>query len=287
MNKVKFFVVATPDRKVSGRKEEMRKFKKVLLTAAALFAAITITGGVKASAADYNIGVNQEVKGSFTGNDSNTYNFKAPGKGYFHIEVYFEGGVHENGRTVTGTNVTFKTQMKSEYKNYWNDNWIGLSEQKAVSPNYCFRAGQPISLTLSSSWSDVTFSYKLKIVYTKDKYFEKENNGSASKATSIKKKKTYSGIITDGDDVDWFVFKAPKAGKYRFMAVNTEEKHCWTAFTPYISKYKKGISNAYVAAYSGDGWKNIITVRLKKGQKYYIKVAKGYTDNASYKIKVK
>ncbi len=279
-------MVATP-RESLWRKDEMRRFKKVLLTAAAFFAAITITGGMKASAADYNISVNNEVKGQVIGYDSNTYNFKAPAKGYFHIEVYFEGGTHGDSKPITGGNVNIKAQMKSEYKNYWGNSWIGVNHQKVLSPNYCFRAGQPVTLTITGDWDKATFNYKVKVVYTKDKYFEKENNGSTGKATSIKQKKTYSGIITDNEDVDWFVFKAPKAGKYKFMAVNTQENHDWIAFTPYRSKYKKDINNAYYAVYSGKGWRKIASVKLKKGQKYYIKVSKGYNDNSAYKIKVK
>lgn len=67
--------------------------------------------------------------------------------------------------------------------------------------------------------------------------------------------------------------------------MNTENHHGWTSFTGYKTKSKK--DGNYVGIYNERGWKKIKTVSLKKGQKYYIKVAHGYNDNATYKLKVK
>ncbi len=43
----------------------------------------------------------------------------------------------------------------------------------------------------------------------------------------------------------------------------------------------------YVGIYNESGFKKIKTVSLRKGQKYYIKVARSYNSNATYKLKVK
>ena len=48
--------------------------------------------------------------------------------------------------------------------------------------------------------------YQLKINYTETEYFEKEANGSSSKATEMKVNRKYGASITTGADDDWFKF---------------------------------------------------------------------------------
>ena len=262
----------------------MRNMKKLLGMTAALFAAFAIAGGMKASAAECSLNVNEEKEFSIIGSDENVIEFKAPKNGAFHIEVVLTDTV-KNGKSENYVNVSLTTKMSYNYKTMWNLGNINRDAGWVKSPEFCLPAGSTVSLNVKGNFNDCTFKYKVKVVNDGDKYFEKEDNGSAKKATSIKVKKTYSGVINDNEDVDWFVFKAPKAGKYKFSAVNTEDHHGWTSFTGYKSKNKA--DGNYVGIYNETGWKKIKTVSLKKGQKYYIKVARGYNNNATYKLKVK
>lgn len=263
----------------------MKGLKKVFGTAAALMAAIVVAGGMKVSAANYSINLNEEKEFSSNNYDENVIEFKAPENGGFHIEVVLTDTINSKGESVNFGNVWLSATMVYNYKTMWNSGSINRDKGWTSSPEYCLPAGSTVSLNVKGNFDNTTYKYKVKVVNDADKYYEKEDNGTAKKATSIKVKKVYSGVINDGDDVDWFVFKAKKAGKYKFSAVNTENHHGWTSFTGYKTKSKK--DGNYVGIYNERGWKKIKTVSLKKGQKYYIKVAHGYNDNATYKLKVK
>ena len=262
----------------------MKGIKKIIFTAAALFAAITVIGSTKASAAGYSVGLNEEKSFSVSGSDEDVIEFQAPKTGSFHVEIVLTDTV-KDGKSVKYDNVTLKATMTSNYKDMWTGLNIGKGDGWISSPEYCLSPGSRITLKVNGNFTDTTFIYSIKIVNKADKFFEKEKNNSARKATAIKLKKNYSGVINDADDTDWFVFKAPQTRKYTFRAVNTTDHHDWTAFTGYKSKNKA--DGSYTSVYNASGWKKIKTVSLKKGQKYYIQVKKGYSSNATYKIKVK
>ncbi|WP_044916712.1 hypothetical protein [Butyrivibrio sp. WCE2006] len=262
----------------------MKGLKKFLLTTATVFAAFTIAGGVKAQAANYELGLNEEKSFSLSNNEEDTILFTTPETGSFHVEVVLTDTLRD-GESVSYGNVFLTSTMVNDYKTIWSNSSLIKGKGWIVSPEYCFAPGSRVSISLKPNFSDITYNYNVKIVNDADKFYEKETNNTPKKATSIKVKKIYSGVINDGDDVDWFVFKAPKTKKYKFYAVNTEKVHGWTSFTGFKSKTKA--DGNYTGIYSESGWKKIKTVSLKKGQKYYIKVARGYNNNATYKIRVK
>lgn len=262
----------------------MRSMKEFFGMAAALFAAVMFAGGMTASASDYSLNINEEKELSSYGVAENVIEFKAPENGAFHIEVVLTDTL-KGDKSENYGNVWLTTKMVYNYKTMWNQGNINRDKGWISSPEYCLPAGSTVTLNVNGNFSDYTFKYKIKVVNDGDTFYEKEDNGLAKKATSIKVKKAYSGVINDSSDVDWFVFKAQKAGKYKFVAANTEDHHGWTSFTGY--KKKNMQDGNYVGIYNESGWKTIKTVTLKKGQKYYIKVARGYNNNATYKLKVK
>ncbi len=262
----------------------MKRIKRTIITAAALFMSLAFAGGMKASAANYSLNVNEEKEFSCEGETPSTIEFKAPAKGGFHVEVVLTDTI-ANGKSVNSLNVCLTTKMTYDYKAIWRNPGSNRDAGWVKSPEFCLPAYATVSLTMNGNFKDTTFKFKVKVVNDGDKFFEKENNNTAKKATSIKVKKTYSGVLNDNEDVDWFVFKAPSAGKYKFTAANTEDHHGWIGFTGYKTKNKA--DGNYVGIYNESGFKKIKTVSLKKGQKYYIKVARSYNSNATYKLKVK
>lgn len=165
-----------------------KKVTKYLFSAAAVFAAVFTLGGAEVSAADYTIGLNEEKEFTSIGYDENVVNFTAPKTGSFHVEVVLTDTFNKEGKSVNFTNVWLKQSLVCDYKKLWSGS--GNRDNGIVStPEYCLPAGKTVSIKLAGNFADTTYKYKVKVVNVADKYFEKESNDNAKKATSIKKKK--------------------------------------------------------------------------------------------------
>lgn len=262
----------------------MKNIRKILMMTAAFAATITLAGSVKVSAQDRTIELNEEREFSLQDYEEDVINFTAPQNGGFHIEVVLADTV-KNGKSENYGNVTLSAKLVHDYKKSWEAFNINRDKGRIVSPDFCYAPGSNMQLQVKGNFNKYTFKYKVKIVSDGNKFYEKETNDIAKKATSIKLKKTYSGVLNDIEDTDWFVFKAPKAGKYKFYVVNTETS--WKPIQATGFKTKKKADTNAISVYPEKGWAKVKAVSLKKGQKYYVKVAKAYNNNATYQIKVK
>ena len=112
------------------------------------------------------------------------------------------------------------------------------------------------------------------------KNFESENNNSKKTADKLSINKTYTGLMMDGD-TDYWVFTAPKTGKYKFSVAEVNEGYHNTF---YAYKGSKKVESVYIGG--GDGYKTLYKAKLKKGQKIYVKLTDG-ANGEMYKIKVK
>lgn len=117
--------------------------------------------------------------------------------------------------------------------------------------------------------------------------FEKESNDVVSKANKIKLKKTYNGIVSGNFEEDWFVFKAPSTGTYKFSAKNTLPSGTAIGIMQgYTSKSSIDLS-CYKVMKVGSDWQTSRKIKLRKGQKYYIQMAALGSDSYTYQLKVK
>lgn len=221
---------------------------------------------------------NKWYQGMTDGEKAKVYTYKMQGSGYFYYElVADEDGYYYYGNYQANDSYFVNTSMSQNYKQYENTNTWSTSGG-FVSSNYAFKAGDNVKIKVYDIKGRQAH-YRLKVTFVKTKNFEKENNNSRSKANTIKKGVTYTGLAMK-DDTDWFVFKAPKTKKYKIRAVCTNEKGCYQSVDIY--KGYKRMKSLYM--YSGDGWNTLFSGKLKKGEKVYVKISGG-GDDEMYKIK--
>ena len=112
--------------------------------------------------------------------------------------------------------------------------------------------------------------------------FKKDVEGDTlKKAKTIQRGKPYIGSLDGKKDVDYLVFKAPKTGYFTFTIKNVNVSSSISSYI--LDKYEEELSrkNYYSKNYS-----HVATLRLKKGQYYYILIkTSGGTGN--YRVTVK
>ena len=123
-------------------------------------------------------------------------------------------------------------------------------------------------------------SYRFKINLKSAKTVESESNNSKKRATVLKFKKLAMGELYQGDK-DWYVFKAPKSGKFTVSAKVLGEKSAERniKYTSYKGSKKSASGRIYgnTVLYKG---------KLKKGQKIYIKISPNMYSGIVYQLKV-
>lgn len=212
-----------------------------------------------------------------------TFTYTMPSGGYFYYKVTPKYGIDYNedgiGTYATDFYTELQTKLSYNYKDYNNDTIFYGSNWK--SPSYAFKKGAKVTINLTQ-WvlSSSEAYYDVTVYFKKVKNFESENNNSKKTADKLSLNKTYTGLMMDGD-TDYWVFTAPKAGKYKFSVVEVNEGFDNTF---YAYKGSKKVNSVYIGG--GDGYKTLYKGKLKKGQKIYVKLTDGSNDE-KYKIKVK
>jgi hypothetical protein len=257
-------------------------FKKILAT----ILTVAIVGGIApartanvanaASTVSKTINSNQTIQTTTAGGDTCIFNYTMPASGYVSFTITPISAVDRtSGDSYSYFSLSYK--LISNYIKYTSSS-VKSSES---TDNYSFAKGTNLQFTVSTpSYTNYNYIYNVTINFTKCKSFESEGNGSKKKADKIKKLNTsYSGILNNRDDTDFWVFTAPKNGKYSFKVVSP--------FSGYFNActYKGSRTLDFVYVGSGTGWRKIgQNVKLKKGQKVYVKV---YSSHYSeYKVKV-
>lgn len=260
----------------------MKKIISALLMLSMAIGGITFTAKTKDVQAATTIQSNRWYEGMTDGTNDQVYTYKMQASGYFYYKVIpSEGGYYYRDQYYESNSDSWvNTSMVKNYKVYVNNRRSYQSDGGYESPNYSFKAGDTVTIKVTDSAYYKTH-YKIKVFFIKKKNFEKENNNSRSKANSLKKGVTYTGLAMDSD-TDWYVFKAPKTKKYKIKAVCTNEGYCHQIVELYKGYKKKNT----VYTYAGDGWKTVFSGKLKKGQKVYVKIYYG-GDDEMYKIRVK
>ena len=259
----------------------MKKIISALLMLSMLITGITITPNTtKNVQAATTIKSNKWYTGMTDGDNAKVYTYKMQSSGYFYYQVIVDedGYYYEDEYRKNSTGTYVYTSMIKNYKTYENEEYARYSDGGFKSSKYSFKTGDKITIKVFDARYYKTH-YKVKVTFVKRKNFEKENNNSKSKANNLKKGVTYTGLAMK-DDVDWFVFKAPKTKKYKIKAVSTNENSCYE----YVDVYKghKKLNDTLIS--SGYGWKTVFSGKLKKGQKIHVKIYNGGYDEM-YKIK--
>lgn len=269
----------------------MKKFLSMLLTLG------MVLGVYMVPAHAQTISSNQTIIGHTNGNIPVTYTYTMPKSGYFYYTLNMVGITVSH--TDSDGNVTTKSissdcmvcsSMSVNRKTYVDNNWAFYGDI-FTSDHYAFKKGTKVKINIFE-YEGYTSSYSLTLHYFNPKNYEVESNNSRSKANKVALNKTYSGYLQT-DDKDWFVYKAPKAGKYRVWAVVTAP-HSGDIYAEIYNGYKR-ITNQYIS--EGSGWINLTnyydsnykkqsSLKLKKNQKLYIHISRDYY-NCDYKFNVK
>ncbi len=184
-----------------------------------------------------------------------------PEGGFFYYKivpkykiVYDIDGIphYDTGMYLPETKLTYNYKEYGKSSVFYGSNWC--------SPSYCFKKGAVVTISLEDYTDSSTESYyDLTVYFKKTKNFESENNNSKKTADKLSLKKTYTGLMMDGD-TDYWVFTAPKAGKYKISATEVNEGFHNTV---YAYKGSKKVGSAWIN--SGDGYKTVYKGKLKKG----------------------
>ncbi|WP_408071911.1 hypothetical protein [Butyrivibrio sp. JL13D10] len=258
---------------------------KALAMALAVFSSV-FAANPETAKAESNINLNQLYTISTTGVEKLDYSFQTPQSGYFRVRAaitdyrYLDGG-----KDVLGS---ARVKLVYDYTNYL-EAYLSDSDGYKTSPNYSLPAGKTVKLSFDCLNTNRKYTLSFVVETQSPANFEKEYNDTSSKANKIKVKKSYSGII-NGDnvnDVDWYVFKAPKTGNYKFSVVNTSEDDWLNYFyvTGYKSKHSPDSKYPESLVSAGNGWYKSKKIRLKKGKKYYIKINNGSRASSSYIVR--
>ncbi len=249
-----FYVTLKTERELCMKKG--RILKGLLFSAAFAFAVIT-AGKINAKA-DTAINVNQE------------YNLVVPRK----------TGIVATFTIPSDCTIQFEAQLTKPnlaraYAQLWVNGtefdlrYFGYGEGKVQSNKFVFQAGTVGVLRITGNQLFDTAAC-FKIIATPVANVEKENNDSPSSATPIKLKKTYVGTANNNKDTDWFVFKAPKTGNYKFTVANTQPGGTRSLYVEGYKNKNKKDRKFSVALQTGARYTSK-KIHLKKGKKYYIR----------------
>ena len=273
---------------IKGDDLHMKKvFEKIgggiIITA---FAAVVLIAGKASAKAAERISLDTEYTVSMESEKVYEYTFTAPQKGSFHIETECNVSDVDNA-----SYCNVRAAFSNGDTKYW-DSYIKINGTDK-SAEYSIKSGSEVTLsfdTLLHGYSPSNkYELKFKVVTNVPKNFENEGNDTPSKAVKLKKNKTYKGIVNAEDkDTDWYVFKVPKTGKYRFYVKNTSNTDSCVSMSVsgYKTKKKLDARNQATLIEGLEGYKSN-KIKLKKGQKYYIKLSDSSPKTGSYELKIK
>ena len=259
-------------------KKVLNKITGIVLAAVMTMSALAI-GKIDAKAATA-INVNQEYRVQISYKQTAEYTFTTPSNAITSVNACIVNSDDSYAHAHIGLTV--------DYCNY-DGMTVYTGDGAKKTEDFVFAPGHTATITLSSVSYDDTVTVAFTVNCTNPGNLEKEKNNYPGAATQIKLKKTYNGMVSYVDsDVDWYVFKAPKTGKYKFYAVNTMTNGYSHVYVKGYKSKTKEDPNFGGYLNSGAGWSKSKSIKLKKGKRYYIKFSNpSYADSVPVQIRVK
>ncbi|MCM1498049.1 MAG: hypothetical protein NC124_06235 [Clostridium sp.] len=272
----------------------MRKLKSVLdtvLTTMCLTVMLCIcVNGLEAHAETVTLEAGRTYSLSFEKGTTPHVSYVMPDKGYFYYEVT------PTYCTVDGErlNATFYFDVNMSVNNeILEKDYFIYNGECERSVKYSFKKGTVVDFAIVNEADtilkdNVVIHYDIKITTVTPKNFEKENNNNKKSANTLKKGKTYTGLIMQNDE-DYYVFKAPKTGKYKIQVTVSSARTDADYLHAEALKGTKRLNGMQTR--NGDGYKTLYSGKLKKGAKLYVKLYGDlpitYAGDLMYKLKVK
>lgn len=234
-----------------------------------------------------NMDYNQVYTVAVSAKSPQTLTFQTPSTGYTRVEVKVSKVTTSDGEVTHGSDMDCGVYVDGKMLMY---DLVGQDDGVVATENYAFAPGQEGKVELSCNILYGWIYYcEVKVVNETPANFETEDNDTIASSDSLKVKKVHSGILNDRDDDDWYVFKAPKAGKYQILVQNTDDSRTGDFF--YVQGFKKKNKTdsnfKYTSAKAGKGWVKSKKISLKKGKKYSVRISDALNKSIPYEIKVK
>lgn len=150
-----------------------------------------------------------------------------------------------------------------------------------------YLTGGDYYVILSGDYNEM-FSFVVNVNSMGESFTETQdsNNDMVSDASSISLKKKYKGVLAQNDDIDYFKFQVPSAGKLTFNMTNSVSGYIRYGF------YDQSLNLIYTNTVK-NGYKISYPISVKKGT-YYLAIAKedvnkgvgSYTFSIDYTKKV-
>ncbi len=201
-------------------------------------------------------------------NDADWYKFRTEKNGYFKVDFAVEN-----------------TELLSNYYGFditvYDKNYNEIAVYDSVKLSYTgnilpYEKGT-YYLKIKAAFAHdgiVDIPYKVKIAFKESALWESENNDTSKKADTVNFGKTYSGLLSDSSESDWFRFTVKNAGTIR-ITLKADEVNPDTVENGWrVYVYNKTSSNP-VGKIEKITNKEFLTLDLKKGT-YYIKVTGNY-----------
>ncbi len=137
----------------------------------------------------------------------------------------------------------------------------------SFSTNSIYLTGGNYYMVLSEDYNEM-FSFVINMDSAGESFTETQdsNNDMASDASAISLKKKYKGVLAQNDDIDYYKFQIPSAGKITFNMTNSVSDTIKYGF------YDQSLNLAYTNSVNSS-YKTTQPVSLKKGT-YYLAIAK-------------
>lgn len=263
--------------------------KKLLSTLVLALTVIVLTGTTVFASTTQDMPGLKKFSGKVSGalesnNDCAYYKYTATGKGYVKFAFSYEDASRDDWAV--------QVRDKEGYV-------VGSLTGEVCNPNGAFMVKKGTVLYLyvmhgfSTSAGDVAGKkYTIKAKFTAKSLVETEDNNSLKTADKVSIGKTYLGAITaggkDGNDIDYYKFKATKSKKYKVSLIYTKElvSHGYDGLD--VGVYDA--SNNQIVAKERVSAKTALSFHGEKGKTYYVKVDgcdlwEIYT-NTLYKLKI-
>lgn len=275
----------------------LKRILSVLLTAAMLFGVLSVS--LTVSAATVNERENNDnyatantltpgdsVDGVLsTAKDVDYYKLTTNANGKLQINFLHRYADVDRGWTVTlyrYADGSYQQLSEWDINNRSNEN-ISLPFIGAVKDGVYY-------IKVSNYWTGgVGRSYTVKTAFTATNYAEKEVNNDYYSATKISADKTYHGILNANNDVDYYKFTAPAAGKWQvnFCHTYADADRGWTVtFYRYHDGAYSELTNWDINNRSNEKIA-LPYIGVVKNGIYFVKVSNYWTGgtNRLYKLK--
>ena len=186
------------------------------------------------------------------------YKYKSTEKGYVRFKV----------SRISNPGATLRLCVYDANNILLSDN--NFFENDALSFKLNYKKGTTYYVKVSS-YSEEPTNYYISAIETKNSRMESEKNDTFARATALSLNKSSSGLVLTDEDIDYFKFKAPKAGIYKFTfnySTGNDIGYGWDMYL-YKSNGNKIKSKENVIS------KTTFTRKMEKGETLYLRITNG------------